>query len=841
MPTDQTTFRCPTTGRRPLEVHKFGGSSLADADRLGTVADLVITARAQSDVVVVCSAMGGTTDRLARFVDSPGERGALERSGAIDEIRSLHLETLGALGLGSEADRAPALALLEELAAIDGALAYLHRTPGALRDRAQSIGERLSVEILAGLLRARGCDAVAMHASGFLETTAPFGAADPTTFRSDRRARAALTNELDAGRAPIVTGFFGRGPDGDIRLLGRGGSDLTASLLASALGAESLVIWTDVEGVFSCDPRLVPESEHIAHLHYREAGEMAYFGSKVLHPRTMIPVIDKQIPVVVRSTLKPDGRSTRIDGSLGARAARQVAVSVIGGVTLLSLEGAGMAGVVGVSARLFGALARARVSVVMIEQGSSEASICFAVHDEDALAAAHAVREEFRLDVARGVIEQLATRSNMAIITAVGSGLRRRIGSLSAMTHALASAGVNIHAITQGSSELSISVAVDARDARRAARAVHAASRSGSVRARGAAPGVAVALIGLGGVGRAVARQVAAHTNHRVVALADSSGFISEPAGMDPERINTICDAKAAGRPLAAHLGGVTGSARGLLDLLCDDAVVNLSLIDCTASAEMTPIAIEALSRGVHVVTANKQIVACPAEQRRALRDAAGRGRTFIGLEATVGAGLPVAVTIAELINAGDEIRGIEAALSGSVGFVLAELEEGRRLGETITRAIELGYAEPDPSDDLHGLDLGRKALILARLCGFGADDTVEIERLVSLADDGSVSASAEERLRTRIDQAHRAGRRLRYLATVGPDAPPRVALCEVDATHPFFDVPPRRAAIAIRTRMQGDDPIMITGPGAGADPTAGGVLADLGRIASRIRGGSVL
>lgn len=836
-----STTTSATTNHRPVSVHKFGGSSVGDAQRIDAVAGIILAERALGEVVVVCSAMEGTTDLLVGIVSSPGQAGAAARSVAIATIRTLHLETLGALGLSGDPAGGRVRTLLDELGAIDGALAYLHRTPEALRDRALSIGERLSVELVAGVLRLRGCDACAMGAETFLETTSAFGEADPATFRDDRRVRAALGRGLDAGSIPVVTGFIGRGPDGDIRLLGRGGSDLSAALLASALDAQRLVIWTDVEGVFSCDPRLVPEAEHIAHLHYREAGEMAYFGSKVLHPRTMIPVIDKRIPVEVRSTLCPGGRSTRIDGTLGARQSQQVAVSVIRGVTLLSLEGAGMAGVVGVSARLFGALASAGVSVVMIEQGSSEASICFAVRDEDAAAAAHAVREAFRLDVARGVIEQVATKSGMAIVTAVGSGLRRRIGSLAAMTRALASAGVNIHAITQGSSELSISVAVDAGDARRAARAVHAASRSGAARSPRAAPGLTVALVGLGGVGRAVARQIASHTNHRIVAIADSSGAILDTLGIDPVRIETICQLKASGMAIANQPDGspvpVTGLL-GLLGLLIEDGSPGLTLVDCTAAPSMVELARLAAARGVHVVTANKRIVACDSAEYAALLEAVRNGRALLGVEATVGAGLPVAATIADLIGAGDEILRIEAALSGSVGFVLAELEAGNALKTIIARAIELGYAEPDPSDDLLGLDLGRKALILSRLAGFDTGENVEIEPVTA---PGATLDDADGPLRARMESAQRAGKRLRYLASVEPGCRPAVALREIDGTHPFFEVPPRRAAIAIWTRMQGEEPILITGPGAGADPTAGGVLADLGRIAGRVRGSAAL
>jgi aspartokinase/homoserine dehydrogenase 1 len=833
-----STTTIATSNHRPVSVHKFGGTSVGSAERIDAVAGIVLAELALGDVVVVCSAMEGTTDLLVGIVSSPGLIGAGARSTAIATIRALHLETLGSLGLSGDPAGDPAggrvRSLLAELDAINGALAYLHRTPEALHDRAMSIGERLSVELVAGALRLRGRDAVAMGAETFLETTSAFGGADPATFRDDRRVRAALGRELEAGRIPVVTGFIGRGPDGDIRLLGRGGSDLSAALLASALDAHRLVIWTDVEGVFSCDPRLVPEAEHIAHLHYREAGEMAYFGSKVLHPRTMIPVIDKRIPVEVRSTLRPGGRSTRIDGTLGARQSRQVAVSVIRGVTLLSLEGAGMAGVVGVSARLFGALAGASVSVVMIEQGSSEASICFAVRDEDAATAAHAVREAFRLDVARGVIEQLAAKSGMAIVTVVGSGLRRRIGSLAAMTRALASAGVNIHAITQGSSELSISVAVDAGDARRAARAVHGASRPGADRSPGAAPGLAVALVGLGGVGRAVARQIASHTNHRIVALADSSGAIIDTLGIDPVRLETICRLKASGVAIAKQPDGSAVPVTGLLTLLCEDGAPGLTLVDCTAAPSMVEAARFAASRGVHVVTANKRIVAGDGAEYAALLEAVRKGRASLGVEATVGAGLPVAATIADLIGAGDEILRIEAALSGSVGFVLAELEAGNALGAIIARAIELGYAEPDPSDDLHGLDLGRKALILSRLAGFDTGELVEIEPVIA---PGAEPDDADGPLRARLESARRSGKRLRYLASVAPGRRPAVSLREIDGSHPFFEVPPRRAAIAVWTRMQGEDPILITGPGAGADPTAGGVLADLGRIAGRVRG----
>lgn len=829
---------------RPIEVHKFGGTSVGSAGRIEAVCDLIAAARADADIVVASSAMSGTTNRLVDITSGNGSRDE-----AVSWIRSRHESTVDELGLAGTDAAGRVSELLGELDTLVAALAHLAETPPAMHDRVHSIGERLAVELIAGALTKRGLASLARSADAFLETSGDFGEADPVTFRADARTAAALRSVLADGAVPIVTGFFGLGPDGDIRLLGRGGSDLSASLLASALDAQKLVIWTDVAGVYTADPRLVPEARRIDWLSYREAGEMAYFGSKVLHPRTMIPVIEKDIPIEVRSSIEPTAGGTTIRGGTSSE---HIAVSVIRDVTLIGLEGAGMAGVAGVSARLFGALAAAGVSVILISQSSSEASITVAVRNTDADAAVGAIRNEFRLDLARGLIQQVSERPDLSVITAVGAMLNHRVGAAASIMGACARAKVNILAITQGSSELSVSIVVEGKDVQRAARSLHASVGDLGEGWPGWSP--RCILVGLGNVGLAVAKELVERGT--VVAVADSSGYLllGEPIYWPNEDLEDVIEHKSGGGRVADMPGAVAGgSVRDLVVRVDEAGFASPVVIDCTADAGMIEVADDAIWRGIDWIAANKHVLASRLNWWD-ITDMAGA--MMLG-EATVGAGLPVSSTIDALTSSGDSIVRVDAALSGTMGYVIEQVAAGTPLRETVERAIELGYAEPDPSADLGGMDLMRKAIILSHLadCGqyFGDLDDLVPDPLVKLSPAqplGEQLDAADGPLRAWISSSIERGEKPRYLARLvaAPDAhwiekmyssepePQPVAKpVSIDKDHPFFGIPASHAAIAIWTKRQGDVPIVISGPGAGAAQTAGGVLADLARL-TRVR-----
>lgn len=821
-----------------IQIHKFGGTSVGSADRIRRAAELVQTATVEARLCVVSSAMSGVTNRLVALTECVDPR---ESARAVEELRSMHEAAADGLGIESGSPhRAELQALLDELDALASAMLLTRAISEPVRDRLISMGERLAVRLLAAACAERGLRAQPVDADTFLETSAAFGETEPLSYTHDRRTRSTLLRMIEEGVVPIVTGFVGRGPEGDARLLGRGGSDLTATLLASALEAESATIWTDVPGVWTCDPRIVPDAQHIPHLHYREAGEMAFFGSKVLHPRTMIPVARAGIPVLVRSTIEPEGSSTRIDGTLGSRSDSPLAVAVLRGMALLTVEGAGLAGVAGVSARIFTALAGEGVSVVMISQGSSESSVCLGLHEADLAAAERALRTAFMRDIAAGGVGDITGRRGVSILTAVGSGMKRRVGAASAMTAGLARAGVNILAIAQGASELSVSFAVDAEHTERGARGLHESLREQGAR-------LSVLLAGFGNVARAVAQQIDQHEAMRLVGICDSSGFVFDRSGMSTEQIDHLSRLKSSGGRLAVSDGAqpAPDGAAAMLEHAIRAELIDAVLVDCTAAPQMVPTAARALGAGIDVVAANKEIPACSTTEHDRILDGQRAGKSSLLCEATVGAGIPIAHTLQTLSAAGDEVTGISASLSGTLGFLLAGLAEGSELGTLVPRAIELGFAEPDPSADLLGLDVERKAITLCRLAHFPGP--VHIDR-VAFADVAGIDPSsagfaealarAQSELGELLRQAEAQGGALRYLLDIKPDGRISIGPRVVDPASPFFSMRAEEARVVIYTARNGALPLVLSGPGAGAVATAGGVMADLCRLAAMRRGG---
>ncbi len=829
----------------PTLIYKFGGTSVGDADRMTDAARLIASAAREGEVCVVSSAMSGVTNLLVELgSDGLAPERRAELLGVIDQK---HRDAASGLTF---TDTSALESLLREVHTLSAGIAITRVGSRRIRDRLVASGERLAVELLAHAARQQGVDAKPMHADAFLETEDGFGEVEPRSYTQDRRTRAALRREMDAGITPIVTGFTGRGPDGDTRLLGRGGSDLSATLLASAIDADECVIWTDVPGVSTCDPRLVPDALPIAHLHYREAGEMAYFGSKVLHPRTMIPVASKGIPVTVRSTTDPCGTHTRIDGSLGMRDASPATVSVLRDMSLLSIEGAGLAGVAGVSARLFGALANAGVSVVMISQGSAESSICLGLLECDVEAAESAIRDAFRLDIAKNAVEDITTRRAVCVLTVVTAGMKHRTGASGRMTTALGRAGVNILAIAQGSSELSVSYAIDQSDLRAGARALHESMRDPAKSEPTRSPRLSLALAGVGLVGRAVAARLPAMTQTRLVGVCDSGAFVPSDIGFDPAAIDRLCAHKRGGQPLTGydHAQPASIPALKLLAHFTESRVPNPVLVDCTADPGMVDIASHALNLGVDVVTANKEILACDTERYQTMLEHARTSGAMLMGEATVGAGLPVARTIETMRRAGDTIGSVHASLSGTIGFLLGGLADGGELDVLVQNAIGLGYAEPDPSADVLGDDMRRKAIILARMAGFEDLGPPELEPFADVRglhagtpEFNAALQDAGRAIRDRVASARSRGSELRYLLHAAPGQALQVGFVECEPAGPFGGMTAQQARVVIESSYNDTRPLVITGPGAGDVTTAGGVLADLVLLAQRRIGGGML
>lgn len=848
-----------TPGRFKTQIHKFGGTSVAGVERLAGVS--AILADAASGGVRLCavtSAMGGVTDGLALACAAAraGRRSETER--IVSELRRRHDEAIAEItddsGIADEI--AVLFAHLDSL--LQGALA-LGEMPSRSVDAAVSVGEKAAARLLGAALRARGVDGRAVDADAFLETDGVYGGASPLSHIADRRTGAVIGALLDDGALPVVTGFIGRAPDGSTTTLGRGGSDFTATLLASALDAESVTIWTDVAGVYSADPPIVPEAQTLDHLHYREAAELSYYGAKVLHSRTMIPAVMKSIPVRVRNSFSPDSVGTTIDAHFTSGDHPVKAVTAVRDQALVSIEGRGMMGVPGMAARVFGALAELDISSTMISQASSESSICFATPDAQAFDAERALKRAFRQDLSAGLIEDVTVRPKVGLVAAVGLGMIHSPGIAGRLCSALARADVNILAIAQGSSELNITIAVDRAQIDEAVRSIHdefdlgnGTAGRGAVRAsafpsrvQAADQRLIVVLAGFGQVARALAALAGAERSAaamRIVGVSDRSGYLFDPAGLDAPRLDELARAKEAGRAIAQDESG-EASAQGSVDLVHAAQQVGgrAALADCTDAPESYGLFMEALDAGLDVATANKEPLAVEDDRFAALMERASRCGRMVRGEATVGAGLPVLSTLEGLLESGDRVRSIEGSLSGTLGFVLSMMEDGASLRAAVEEAKRLGYTEPDAAVDLTGRDVERKAMILGRFGDVHGGGAVKracagiVDRSAVGMDSDALGALLDRvgaDVRARMDRASGSGKALRFAARVERGVE-RIGLMEVDRDSALGALRGSASMVVFRTERYDELPLSVSGCGAGAVVTASAVLQDLLRIAS--------
>ncbi len=800
--------------------HKFGGSSVASAAHIARVVDILLS-RAERQVVVI-SAMQGVTDALIRLVQQAAARDGAWAAG-IDALERRHVEAATTL-LGPRAD-----AVLDRLRVGFVSLHDLLRAQalvGAvspdLLDLVAGLGEVWSSTIVDAALRARGAPSQWLDAREVLVVDKT----DLGAVVQWDRAHELLAGHLAA--APprtIVTGFVARTVDGRITTLGRNGSDYSGAIFAALFGARELHIWSDVDGVLSADPRIVPEAVHIPRLSYAEACELAYFGAKVLHPQTMAPAIDRGIPIVARNTFHPQHPGTRISGE--ADLSQPVkGVTTFQGLAILDLEGAGMIGVPGTAERAFAALKQARVSVVMISQGSSEHSICCVIRESDAEAARHALLEEFGRELANRQVSSVTVLRGTAALAVVGDGMAGRPGTASRLFAALARANVNVRLIAQGASERNISVAIDAADAARALRAVHAAYYLSPQT-------ISIGLVGHGNVGKAFLGQLQAA---RARLLQDKDLDLRLRAVAGSRRMQLIDGALATGA--APALDRDTDFAAFAAHVQAEH-LPHAVIVDCSASDTVADHYAEWLARGIHVITPNKHAGSGPIDRYRALKKQAGTFR----YESTVGAGLPIITTLRDLLDTGDEVLAIEGVLSGTLAFLFHHFDGSQPFSALLRRAMALGYTEPDPRDDLSGLDVARKLVILGRENGWELDlAQVQLESLVPpplrdlpLAQFTTRLAELDGPMAEQLAVARGSGGALRYVARLEAGGKASVGLIALPAGHALTTTRPTDNVVQFTTRRYHDNPLVVQGPGAGPEVTAMGVFADLLRVAASL------
>ena len=808
-----------------MRVMKFGGTSVRDAERIGIVTELVAAACLESKICVVVSALGGITDELGNAASdcSRGDRVFPERCNAMAER---HLQIAAALTSGD------ARATLEQVIrsrfaeleiVLEGICLVRECSPRTL-DKVLSMGELLSAALVAGALSESGIETEACDARQFIIADRRFGAARVNFETTYDRIVEHFSQTLPL---QVVTGFLAQTEQGETATLGYGGSDYTASLVGAALYAERIEIWTDVDGVLSCDPHKVPEAFSQEALSYDELLELSHFGAKVVYSPAVHPARSRSVPLLIKNTLNPSFPGTRIEESAQPGENPIRGISAMSHIALIRLEGDGMATIAGAARRLFTALADGQVNTLLITQASSEHSICLAVEPGMATLARDVIHNEFEREREIGLIKDVVVDEDLSIVAVVGAGMNHRPGISGTLFEALGREEINVRAIAQGSSELNISFAVAAADEARVLQTLHLAFF--------AKPRTHLFLAGVGGVGSELLDQL---RRTRPPAGWSLSGLLnSRRMSLDLGREDNA--AWTLDR-IAAGTGEATDLSR-CLDFITS-APGHRILIDCTASDTLGSIYPLLLAAGVDIVAANKKPFAGAQESWRQITAAAASGGNLF-FEATVGAGLPVIRTVQDQLATGDQLHKVEGLFSGTLGTLMTGLRTGHKFSDVVREAHSLGYTEPDPREDLNGMDVARKLLILVRLTGAELDlADLEIESLLdeewsdmTTEDFWSHLPELDEPFARQVASAVSEGKVLTYLAR-WENGSGRVGLAALEPSHPCAQVEGTDNLFAFTTDRYADQPLVVSGPGAGRALTAAGVYSDLLRAVAEGR-----
>ncbi len=809
-----------------MKVLKFGGSSVASAENIKKVKDIV--EQSPDNKFVVVSAFGGVTDQLIK-ASALAAQGNEDYKNELSDIEQRHLNTAKALVKPQQQGHvlSELKVMLNELEDYLHSIARLRELTPKLQDYVLSFGERMSSYVVSEAIDG----AVHIDSRNIIRTDNHFGKAKVDFTKTNPLCKEVL---LKVEKRAVLPGFIASNENGDTTTLGRGGSDYTAAILAAAIGASVTEIWTDVDGFMTADPRKVEKAYPIKHLSYSEVFELSNFGAKVVYPPTVHPLLAANIPMVIKNTFNPQAEGTLVNATIDAPAIEQAikGISSIDDITLLTLQGVGMAGISGISKRLFGALAEAEVSVILISQASSEQSITFAIVPGDVARAKAAIDGEFDFEMKRETIG-LKIEEGMSVIAIVGENMKRMPGISGKLFNALGKNGVNVVAIAQGSSELNISTVVHKLNLRKALNVIHEAFFLVGYKE------VHLYIAGIGTVGGNLLQQISKQRddlmkNHRLkinlVGVMNSKKMLFDVQGIDLSDVQGELERKGAVLDLNAFAQRV--------------AEVNLRnsvFVDCTASADVPGIYEKMLGSFVSVVTANK--IACSSEYahyKKLQELSRQRGVKFL-YETNVGAGLPVIKTINELVLSGDKVTKLEAVLSGTLNFIFNTISEEVSMSQAIRMAKEKGYSEPDPRIDLSGVDVLRKILILSRECGYALEKTdVAIKTFLpdSCFNTPTIDAFFEEVKKLDADfEARRKalyadGKRWRFVASL-ENGKASIGLQEVDATHPFFNLQGSDNIITLYTERYDQQPMVIKGAGAGAAVTAAGVFGDIIRVAN--------
>jgi aspartokinase/homoserine dehydrogenase 1 len=816
----------------PWVVHKFGGSSVADADCFRRVA-AILDCLPGERLGVVLSACRGVTDALLRLITLAENQEDSYRS-EIASLRVRHAAIAETL-LSAQSSRLYLAGFDRDCHDLEGILHTVKLTRSAAKNVSDLIagyGEIWSTKLFHRFMEERsGRKGPFQWIDARKVVVVEWGPLGPGIQWAQSKAKLKDVVKPDFKGTLIITGFIASDQRGVQTTLGRNGSDFSASVFGALLESSEIHIWTDVDGVLSADPRRVPDATVIDSLSYNEAMELAYFGAKVIHPQTMAPAVGSGIPIWIRNTFAPEKPGTLICAEPQSHLPVK-GITSIEQIALINLEGAGMIGVPGTAHRLFGALREEGISVIVISQGSSEHSICCAIPQDQADRAAAVVRAAFDRELKEGQIQSVEIDPDLAILAVVGDGMAGTPGVAAKVFNSLGATAVNVRAIAQGASERNISVVIEGRHATRALRAVHAGLYLSPHT-------ISIGVIGPGTVGRVLLDQLASQDARlreqfkldlRVRGLLASKRMLLAEAGVS-----------LANWKQQFEQGSVEADIDRFVEHVRVDYLPHTVIIDCTASEEVAKRYVDWLAAGIHIVTPNKKANSGDLDFYHKLRNSRRTGGAHYLYEATVGAGLPVVQTLRDLRETGDEVTSVEGIFSGTLAYLFNTYDGRTAFSDIVRDARQRGYTEPDPRDDLSGIDVARKLIILGREMGLDLElSDVKVQSLVPAGlEKGSIDEfmsrlpKYDSAMSDRLETARARGKVLRYVGRLTADGKATVGIEELETKHAFANIALTDNVVRFATRRYCDNPLIVQGPGAGPEVTAGGVFADLLRLAA--------
>lgn len=813
-----------------MKVLKFGGSSVGTPDALTNAIEIITSSQKEDRLVVVVSAFRGVTDQLLHVAELASE-GDQSYTEILHEIETRHYQTIKkVLPAKGQSDVITEFKItFNELEDVLQGVSLIHELTPKTLDFIVGFGERFSALVLAACLNQKGIVARFTDTRPLIKTDNNYGSARVLVAQTYQNINSYMDHHDE--NVIVATGFIASTEKNESTTLGRGGSDYTASIFGSALSAEAIEIWTDVDGLMTADPRKVKRAFSVENASYEEAMELSHFGARVIYPPTIQPALKSGIPIVIKNTFRPEHPGTVIKKEIEARPGLIRGMSSIDDVSLITIRGSGMIGVSGVASRIFTALAKENINIILITQSSSEHTVSLAILPEQAGPAKKSIEREFEFELESDVIDEIKIEKDLSIIAVVGDNMRQIPGIAGRVFNALGRNGINIVAIAQGSSERNISFVVERKNERKAMNTLHDAFFLSGVKT------VNLFLVGVGLIGGTLLKLI----SEQAEVLYKEYQIDINLKGVANSRSMLLNEDSISLSDWEEQLDkqGKKMVLKDFVEEMKEMNLPNCMFIDCTASPDLQDVYEEILSQSISIVTPNKKANSSDQKFFDSLHQTAARHNCAFRYETNVGAGLPIIATIHELVTTGDGVERVEGVLSGTLSYIFNKFNGTTSFSEIVKEAREKGYTEPDPREDLNGHDVGRKLLILARVAGFELEmEDVEIQNLVP--EKAKCAKSTEEFFEMLKDhdeefenlrkEAGKEGKKLCYIARFEPGKAV-VRLEKIDESHPFFNLSGSDNIVALFTRHYSENPMVIKGPGAGAHVTAGGIIADILRV----------